>query len=66
MTGNCLHSDATSKFHKHYQGFQIYSTSGKFYSAGKAEMGDASAKGVMDLFNYLLQELSGSVVLAKL
>ena len=28
-SGNCLHGDGTTKYHKHYQNFQITTTSGK-------------------------------------
>ena len=29
LVGNCLHGDCTTKFHKHYQGFQITTAKGK-------------------------------------
>ncbi|XP_047136822.1 centromere-associated protein E-like [Hydra vulgaris] len=36
--GNCLHGDGTQKYHKHYQNFQITTTSGKTLSFGLSEV----------------------------
>ena len=39
FTGNTLHSDATTKFHHHYQGFQATLLDGKQISIGLIEVG---------------------------
>ncbi|CAC5376804.1 unnamed protein product [Mytilus coruscus] len=45
--GNCLHQDATSKFHKHYQSFQLTTHDNKTLSVGLNEVGSGDAASIM-------------------
>ena len=51
---NCLHGDGTSKYHRHYQNFQITTSSGKTLSFGLAEI---SGVMLLLLYNVLLRLL---------
>ena len=55
IVGNCLHGDGTSKFHKHYQGFQVTTTEGQTLSLGMLEMGGATTA---DLTEALTRKLT--------
>ena len=37
-SGNCLHGDGTSKYHRHFQNFQITTTNGRQLSFGPSEI----------------------------
>ena len=44
LVGNCLQGDETTKFHKHYQGFQATVAEGQNLSLGLLHMGGATKK----------------------
>ena len=48
VLGNTIHHDETSKFHKHYEGFQDTITSGRTYSLGLLEMAEGDADSLLD------------------
>ena len=58
--GNTLHSDATSKFFKHYQSFQVTLPDGKVMSIGLSEVGSGDANTLMKSFRLLVNELVDS------
>ena len=48
--GNCLHGDGTTKYHKHYQNFQITTKSGKLLSFGLSEIASGDAASTLQCF----------------
>jgi hypothetical protein len=58
MTGNTLHSDATSKFLKHYESFQVTLPDGNSMSIGLSEVGSGDADTLMNSFKTLINELA--------
>jgi len=56
LIGNILHSDATSKFVKHYQLFQITLPTGKSMSIGMSEVGSGDADSILQSFKLLITE----------
>ena len=61
MTGNCLHQDGTSKYHKHFQSFQVSTPAIKTFSLGVAEVGSTDADTLMSTIQDLLHDLSASI-----
>ena len=59
--GNCLHGDGTSKFHKHYQNFQITLASGRTLSLGLKEVSGGDIATVMQSFRDTIQDLTDSI-----
>lgn len=51
VSNNCLHGDGTSKYHRHYQSFQITTASGRQLSIGLSETASGNAKELMEVFN---------------
>ena len=56
MTGNTLHSDATSKFFKHYESFQVTLPNGNSMSIRLSEVGSGDT--LMNSFKTLINELA--------
>ena len=46
-TGNCLHGDGTSKYHRHYPNFQLTTKSGRMLSFGLSEMTSGDAVSIL-------------------
>ena len=61
LTGNTLHSDATTKFHHHYQGFQITLRDGKQITIGLTEVGAGDADTYLDAFKSTIHEIADAV-----
>lgn len=59
--GNTLHYDATTKFHKHYQSFQVTTVGGKTLSIGMEEVGAGNAEAQLNALKHKLDELSSAV-----
>ncbi|XP_065655072.1 uncharacterized protein LOC136081590 [Hydra vulgaris] len=59
--GNCLHGDGTQKYHKHYQNFQITTTSGKTLSFGLSEVVGEDAATVLQNFTNIVDDISDVV-----
>ncbi|XP_065641561.1 uncharacterized protein LOC136073625 isoform X1 [Hydra vulgaris] len=55
--GNCLHGDGTQKYHKHYQNFQVTTTSGKTLSFGLSEVVGKDAATVLQNFTNIVDDI---------
>ncbi|XP_065679997.1 uncharacterized protein LOC105850680 [Hydra vulgaris] len=55
--GNCLHGDGTQKYHRHYQNFQITTTSGKTLSFGLSEVVGKDAATVLQNFTNIVDDI---------
>ncbi|WAR15152.1 hypothetical protein MAR_005257, partial [Mya arenaria] len=60
---NTLHFDATTKFHKHYQGFQVTTKDGTSLSTGLSEEGRGDADTLHDEFFNLVEDLSRTIIM---
>ena len=49
-SGNCLHGDGTSKYHRHFQNFQIATTSGRQLSFGLSEIVSGDGQSFLNYF----------------
>lgn len=58
LVGNCLHGDGTTKFHKHYQGFQVTTAEGQTLSLGMLQMGGATAEDLVEALTVKLNDLA--------
>ena len=56
-TTNCLHGDGTSKYHKHYQNFQITTSEGKTLSFGLSEVAGGDAGMIFNNFTETVEDL---------
>ena len=61
LTGNTLHSDATTKFHHHYQGFQTTLRDGKQMTLGMVEVGSGDANTYMEAFKSVIGDIAEAV-----
>ena len=50
VIGNCLHGDGTSKYHRHYQNFQVTTRDNKTLSFGLSGMAGGDAASVLKEF----------------
>jgi hypothetical protein len=60
-TGNCLPADGTSKYHQHYQGFQLTAANGKTMTLSMGEMGGSTTADIIKMFTATLDELASTV-----
>ncbi|KAJ8353653.1 hypothetical protein SKAU_G00212200 [Synaphobranchus kaupii] len=60
-SGNCLHGDGTSKFHKHYQDFEVTLGCGKTMTMGLLEQGGGDTESTMESFMHRIKELAGVI-----
>ena len=60
-SGNCLHDDGTSKYHRHFQDFQITTTSGRQLSFGLSEIISGDGQSIFELFSEALADLCGVI-----
>lgn len=58
VTGNCLSSDGTTKFHQKYQSFQITTVSGKTLSIGMKDLAGGDAAEAMASFNHTVADIA--------
>jgi len=58
LKGNCLHGDGTSKYHRHYQNFQITLASGQTLSLGLKELAGGDTAAIMKSFTDTIDDLS--------
>ena len=61
LKGNTLHQDGTSKFHRHFQSFQITTSEGTTLSAGLSEVARADASTLTSEFHDLIKDLAQSL-----
>ncbi len=59
--GNTLHSDGASKFHKHYEGYQVTTIGGKTMSLGILEMSSGTAESLLKAITEKLTAIANSV-----
>ena len=59
--GNCLHQDGTSKFHRHFQSFQVITAEKRTYSIGLTEVGARDTVTLMEAFKTQVEELGSSL-----
>ena len=52
LKGNCLHGDGTSKYHRHYQNFQITLAGGQTISLGLKELAGGETAAIMKSFRH--------------
>ena len=62
--GNTLHQDGTSKFHRHFQSFQVTTADGATLSAGLSEIARGDANTLVNEFNNLVSDLASSIDLS--
>lgn len=60
-SGNTLHQDGTSKFHRHFQSFQITTSEGITLSAGLSEVARGDAATLFEEFESVISELASSI-----
>ena len=60
-TGNTLHGDGTSKFHRHFQNFQITTKSGRSYSFGLCEVASGDVTATMNALCVAVDDLSAAI-----
>ncbi|CAH3185331.1 unnamed protein product [Porites evermanni] len=53
VVGNTLHGDGTTKYHRHYQDFEITTP-----SLGLLELGKSDTEAIMDSFKYRVKEIA--------
>lgn len=58
VVGNTLHRDGTTKYHRHYQDFEITTPSCQTYSMGLLELGKSDTEAIMDSFKYRVTEIA--------
>ena len=61
VIGNCLHGDGTSKYHRHYQNFQVTTKDNKTLSFGLSEMAGGDAASVLKEFTSITDEICYSM-----
>lgn len=57
-TGNCLHGDGTTKFHRHYQSFLFTASSGRQYTFGLQEIVGSDTAELMPTFTELTEAVA--------
>ena len=60
-SGNTLHQDGTSKFHRHFQSFQITTSEGKSLSARLSEVARGDAATLFEEFDSVISELASCI-----
>jgi E1A/CREB-binding protein len=56
-TGNCLHGDGTTKYHRHFQNFQLTSKSGRMLSFGLSELASGDAASTLSSLTETLDDI---------
>ena len=57
VLGNTIHGDGTTKYHRHYQSFQITTTAGNTLSAGLLELGSQTAESLISSWKERVSEI---------
>ena len=58
VVGNTLHGDGATKYHHHYQDFEITTPSSRTYAMGLLELGKSDTEAIMDAFKHKVSEIS--------
>ena len=59
--GNCFHGDATSKYSRHYQNFQITTENGRTLSFDLTEVADADTGTVLNTFTGCVKNICDAI-----
>ena len=57
LLGNCLHGDGTSKYSRHYQHFQVTTSSGRTLSFGLAEIAGGDATSILQTLTNTIDDM---------
>ena len=60
-SGNVLHGDGTSKYHRHYQNFQITTKSGRSYSFGLSEVACGDVTSTLNALSNAIHDLTDAL-----
>ena len=63
--GNTLHGDGTTKYHRHFQNYQVTTADGKTLSTGLMETVSQDAETILKCWNKRVQELAKAVAGTK-
>ena len=63
LIGNCLHSDGTTRFHKHYHSFQLPTSEGESVSFGLVQLGGQKADDITEALMNKLEDLAHAVTM---
>ncbi len=61
VLGNTIHGDGTTKYHRHYQNFQITTSDGQSLSVGLQEIGGQDAVTLLAVWKERLKEISNAI-----
>ncbi|XP_077869048.1 uncharacterized protein LOC144360010 [Saccoglossus kowalevskii] len=61
-SNHCLHQDGTSKFHKHYQGYQVTLSSGRTMTLGMQQLSGGTTSDIVDAFKDTIGDLADTIV----
>ena len=61
VLGNTLHGNGTTKYHRHFQNFQVSSTDGKTLSAGLIETVNQDAESILQCWKERVSEIAKAV-----
>lgn len=61
LSGNCLSSDGTTKFHHKYQSFQVTTASGKKLSMGMKDLAGGDAAEAISSFQHTVQDIADAI-----
>ena len=54
-------TNKTSKYHRHYQDFEVTTPTGRRYSMGLLEMGKQDTEVIVDAFKFRIQEIASAI-----
>ena len=57
LLGNCLHGNGTSKYSRHYQNFQVTTSSGRTLSFGLTEIAGGDATSILQTFTNTIDDM---------
>ena len=61
VLGNTIHGDGTTKYHRHYQNFQITTSDGQTLSVGLQEIGGQGAEALLAVWKDRVEEISNAI-----
>lgn len=61
VLGNTLHGDGTTKYHRHYQNFQITTAAGKSLSVGLCEVVGQDAETILKTWQERVNEIAAAI-----
>ena len=61
VLGNTLHGEGTTKYHRHYQNFQVTTSDGETLSAGLLEIGSQTADSLLNTWKEKVSEIASAL-----